>query len=361
MCRSMSQLLSIMNLLLLPFACLYDVVTTVRNIMYNLKILPSETFDIPVICVGNLAVGGTGKTPHTEYVVRLLQDNGYKVAVLSRGYRRKTHGFLLANSQTTAADIGDEPWQIAQKFKDAVVAVDENRCRGIWQIMDGKVAGEVDVIVLDDAFQHRRVRAGLNILLTDSSRLYTSDYLLPAGRLRENWRGSRRAQIIVVTKLTADIGEGTALRYFDTLDIQDDQDIYFSRYRYGDPYNATASLPLSSLADYNVLLVTGIANPKPLYDELNKHTEVTTISFADHHDFTDKDCRKIQAVFDAMPADKPKIIVTTEKDMGRLLPKKLVNQDNIYALPIEVEILRNEKEVLNKQILDYVRENKRNG
>ncbi len=349
-----------MNYLLLPFAIAYDAVTSIRNMMYDHGILASEAYDLPVICIGNLTVGGTGKTPHTEYLVRLLQAEGYRVAVLSKGYKRKTKGFVLATADSTAADIGDEPLQLALKFPGLVVAVDEDRRHGIQRLVTGSETGGIDVILLDDAFQHRRVTAGLNILLTDSGRLYTHDYLLPAGRLRENPRGGRRADIVVVTKLDQDINDFEAYRYYDTLDIQSNQDIYFTRYSYGDLYNRYNEISLADLHNYNVLLVTGIANPKPMEQELSRYTRFSVIRYADHHTFTRDDYITIQREYQALDTDKPRIVVTTEKDMTRLRPDGTIPDTAIFALPIAVDVVHNEKDKFNQQILDYVRTNSRN-
>lgn len=345
---------------LLPFAFLYDVATAIRNFMYDHGVLTSHSYDMPVVCVGNLTVGGTGKTPHTEHLIRLLQSNGYKVAVLSRGYKRTTRGYVVATAESTVADVGDEPLQMKRKFPSAVVAVDEDRCDGIDRLMADADTCDVDVILLDDAFQHRRVTAGLYILLTDSQRLYTDDYLMPAGRLRENRRGSKRAQIVVVTKLTEEIGESTANRYYEKLGIQTRQKLYFTRFKYGDPYNSRRTIPTETLQGYNVMLVTGIANPKPLEQELSKYTQFTTMRFADHHRFSDADYREIYDTFCAMPADKPRILLTTDKDMTRLELDDIIPTESIFVIPIEVEVLHNEQEMFNQQIIDYVRENSRN-
>ena len=188
-----------MNYLLIPFAWIYDFITSIRNMMYDHGLLKQQSFDKPLICIGNLAVGGSGKTPHTEYLINLLSQNGYKVAVLSRGYKRKTKGFVLATDQSTAEEIGDEPLQMKKKFPNIVMAVDEDRCDGVSKIID-----KVDVVLLDDAFQHRKIKAGLNIILSDYNKPYYKDYLMPAGRLRENQSGNKRAGIIIMTKCRQD-------------------------------------------------------------------------------------------------------------------------------------------------------------
>lgn len=345
---------------LLPFACLYDVVTAIRNFMYDYGVISSRSYDVPVICIGNLAVGGTGKTPHTEYLIRLLQSAGYKVAVLSRGYKRKTRGYVLASTESTAADIGDEPKQMKSKFPSLVVAVDEDRCDGIDHLMAGADTHDVDVILLDDAFQHRRVTPGLSLLLTDSHHTYADDYLMPAGRLRENKRGSKRADIVVVTKLTTEVDDDTASEYARKLRIEEHQTLYFTRYRYGDLYNPAGSIPLNEVDCYNVLVVTGIASPETMERELSKHADISVIRFGDHHDFTHRDYMTIHDAYESMPDDKPRIVVTTEKDMTRLHLDSILPHGALYALPIEVEVVHDGKDMFNQQIIDYVRENSRN-
>ena len=345
---------------LLPFAFLYDAVTAIRNFMYDCGILSSRSYDLPVICVGNLAVGGTGKTPHTEYLIRLLQDKGYKVAVLSRGYKRKTRGYVVATAESTAADVGDEPLQMKRKFPSLMVAVDEDRCDGIDRLMADADTSGVDVILLDDAVQHRRVSPGLTLLLTDSHLTYADDYLMPAGRLRENRRGSKRADIVVVTKLADDVDDNTAMRYAGKLGIGERQTLYFTRYKYGDLYNSAGTIPLSEVGNYNMLVVTGIASPETMERELSRHADISVIRFGDHHDFTHRDYMTIHDAYVSMPDDKPRIVVSTEKDMTRLHLDSFLPHGTLYALPIEVEVVHNSKDMFNQQIIDYVRENSRN-
>ena len=344
---------------LLPFSWIYDGVTSVRNFMYDHGILASQTYDVPVICVGNLAVGGTGKTPFIEYVVRLLQSEGLKVAVLSRGYKRKSRGFVLADDRSTADDIGDEPYQIKQKFPTVTVAVDADRCDGIRRIMTDPGTADTDVILLDDAFQHRRVRAGLNILLTDCNRLYTRDRLLPCGRLRENAGGGRRADMVIATKVTEEVDDAAEDRARSELGLEERQSFFFSGIRYGNPYHEGRQIELDRLADYSVLLVTGIANPSPLTALVGRYTGFSFLRYADHHGFTPGDYRHIAEEFNKLPDDKPRVIITTEKDMARLDGGQLTVYGWVYAIPIEVEILNNRQATLNNKILEYVRENSR--
>ena len=328
--------------------------------MYNHRILKTKSYDLPVICIGNLTVGGTGKTPHTEYLIRLLQNEGYKVAVLSRGYKRKTQGYMLATGTSTAAEIGDEPYQMKKKFPNMMVAVDEDRCEGVECLMKNQETADVDVILLDDAFQHRRIQAGLNIVLVDSNRPIDKDYLLPAGRLRENAKGLKRADIVMVTKLNGELDEATIKQYQDRLHIQDSQQLYFTRFCYGDLYQDDEIIPLSQLSQYHVLMVTGIADATPMEQMLKSQTEVTTIQFGDHHTFTQQDYKRIETAYQQLPTGKPGIVVTTEKDSARMDVSHLSIRKKVYTLPIEVEVLRESEAIFNQQILDYVRKNSRN-
>lgn len=328
--------------------------------MYNHGILKTRSYDLPVICVGNLTVGGTGKTPHTEYLIRLLQREGYKVAVLSRGYKRKTQGFVLATATSTAADIGDEPYQMKSKFPNLIVAVDADRCEGVERLMNDKETADVDVVLLDDAFQHRRMKAGLNIVLVDSNRPIDKDYLLPAGRLRENAGGLKRADVVIVTKLNGELEEASVRQYRERLHIQDPQQLFFTRFRYGDLYQDENIIPLSQLNQYRVLMVTGIADATPMEQMLRELTDVTTIQFGDHHAFSQQDYECIEAVYQQLPDDKPSIVVTTEKDKARLDLNQLTIKKKVYTLPIEVEVLQQAETIFNQQILDYVRKNSRN-
>ena len=341
-----------MNYLLIPFAWIYDFITSIRNMMYDHGLLKQQSFDKPLICIGNLAVGGSGKTPHTEYLINLLSQNGYKVAVLSRGYKRKTKGFVLATDQSTAEEIGDEPLQMKKKFPNIVMAVDEDRCDGVSKIID-----KVDVVLLDDAFQHRKIKAGLNIILSDYNKPYYKDYLMPAGRLRENQSGNKRAEIIIMTKCRQEHISTDDIKYNSTkLGLSENQQLFFTGIKYGKLSNG---LELRDLANYNIVLVTGIANPKPLEEELSKHvTMMKTIRFSDHHNFTDSELKKIDDTFANLPSDKKRLIITTEKDFTRL--GNLSNIDYLCSLPIEVNIHNDDKLKFDNLILDYCKQYKKN-
>lgn len=254
---------------LYPVSWIYGMGVYLRNKLFDWGYYQSKSFDVPVVCVGNLAVGGTGKTPHTEYLIKLLQQTGANVAMLSRGYKRKSKGYVLATEETDVKSIGDEPYQIKTKFPDIRVAVDENRCHGIEQLM--KLDNpKVDVVLLDDAYQHRHVKAGLNILLTDFHRLFSDDTLLPAGRLREPEDGKNRAHIVIVTKCPEDIKPIDFNIITKRLKLYPYQQLYFSSFRYGalTPLFGKKRRTLTSLEkDEQVLLVTGIASPAPLVEK----------------------------------------------------------------------------------------------
>lgn len=354
---------------LYPIALLYGAGVALRNKLFDWGYLRSKSFGVPTICIGNIAVGGTGKTPHTEYLIKLLHRD-FQVAVLSRGYKRHTKGYVLSAPDSNARSIGDEPYQIKLKFPDIRVAVDENRCHGIERLCT-LTAPSVEVVLLDDAFQHRYVKAGFNILLTDHHRLFCDDALLPAGRLRESVDGKNRAQIVIVTKCPKDIKPIDFNIIAKRLDLFPYQKLFFSSFRYGNLQSVFPSLPektereLSSLkADEQVLLLTGIASPASIIEELEKHTShIDLLSFDDHHNFSNRDMLLIKERFDKLPG-KRKVIITTEKDATRLIHHPALDKGlkrHLYALPIEVEILQNQQDIFNQHIIGYVRENTRNG
>lgn len=327
-----------------------------RAWLYDKGVLKSQRYEVPVICVGNLAVGGTGKTPHVEYLLRLLHNNGYRVAMLSRGYGRRTKGYILADAaRHTAADIGDEPYQILHNCPFATVAVCERRVYGIDQLL--KLSTPPDVIVLDDAYQHRQVRAGLNILLTCANRLYTHDHLLPWGRLREPAHAARRAQLVVVTKC--------AENERPPLPVAEGQRLFYSQVCYGvlQRLDGSAVEP-EGLGAKRVLLVAGIANPAPLKQYLAQMgAEVTLAEFRDHHAFTPTDAKWLARLWHT---NSCQLAVTTQKDVERLrqiahsLPQPLVDNLLVQPIVVNVEAARTDDKSFNQTILDYVRTNKRN-
>ena len=334
-----------MNLLrkiLFPFAILYGFVTRIRNFLFDKGILKSYSFDIPIIAVGNLSVGGTGKTPQIEYLIRLLSPK-YKVATLSRGYKRKSKGFVLANSTSNAEILGDEPFQFYSKFKNIEVAVDADRKNGIDQLLSQKV--KPDVILLDDAYQHRKVKAGFYILLSSFGDLYSDDFMLPTGNLREGRSGVKRANVIIITKCPASLSfeEQNKIRY--KLKLEKNQDLYFSSIDYDDfVYAEEKKISVTEIKQEALLLLAGIAKPEPFFEYL-KNSNNETMIFPDHHHFDKKDLIEI--------ADKAKnkIIITTEKDYVRL--KYSIVKNQLFYLPIQCSML-SKSSIFDKIILDYV-------
>nr|WP_308535414.1 tetraacyldisaccharide 4'-kinase [uncultured Prevotella sp.] len=357
------------NKWLLPLSWLYGLGVGIRNELFELGILKSRSFDVPVISVGNLTVGGSGKTPHVEYLVELLKDY-MQVAVLSRGYKRKSRGYVLADAETPMKVIGDEPFQMKRKYPDVYVAVDKNRCAGIDRLTTDEATKNTDVVILDDAFQHRYVTPGINILLVDYHRLIVYDKLLPAGRLREPLSGKHRADIVIITKCPKDLNPIDYRVLSKAMDLYPFQDLFFTTIDYkalNPVFEKEASkdlIPLTSLAKFNVMLLSGIALPKQLEMDLEQYMGEKipmVLSFPDHHAFKAKDVKMINASFAQM--NQPKIIVTTEKDKARLLNLEGLDEEvrkNIYALPIKVNFMLEKGERFNEKILSYVRKNSRN-
>lgn len=346
---------------LLPLSWIYGLAVSIRNLFFDIGVLKNRTFVTPVIAVGNITVGGTGKTPHVEYLVRLLR-NDFKVAVLSRGYKRKSKGFVLADNDSTASVIGDEPYQMHRKFPDIHVAVDKNRCHGIDTLCAEKP--DTDVIVLDDAFQHRYVKPGINILLVDYNRMIHHDKLLPAGRLREPQSGKKRADIVIVTKCPATLRPMDYRVIQKTMDLYPFQALYFTSIHYGmlTPMYCGEERKLETVKHMNVLLVTGIASPKQMIADIEAHgARITPLTFADHHNFTDSDVVFINTKFNELPS--PKIIITTEKDATRIFGIKGLSDEvrhSMFTLPIKVEFMLDSQEKFNEYIKSYVRKNSRN-
>ncbi|MGP1595975.1 MAG: tetraacyldisaccharide 4'-kinase [Prevotella denticola] len=354
------------NRWLLPFSWLYGLAVIIRNELFELNILKTRRFDIPVISVGNITVGGAGKTPHVEYLIRLLKDK-MKVAVLSRGYKRKSRGYVLAGNNTPMREIGDEPYQMKIKFPDIRVAVDKKRCEGIDRLTTDEETKDTDVILLDDAFQHRYVQPGINILLVDYHRLIIYDKLLPAGRLREPLSGKHRADIVIITKCPDTLNPIDYRVLSKAMELYPFQQLYFTKLEYCplEPiFHKGLSMPLTEIRGKNVLLLTGIASPRQLETDINAYTgnnALTMLSFPDHHSFTQKDIRRINEAFAGMEA--PRMIITTEKDQARLMGIETLSddvKDNIYALPIKVRFMLDKEETFNKKIISYVRKNSRN-
>lgn len=336
---------------LYPFSLGYHVATSVRNRLYNWGIFSSTKFKTPIINVGNLSVGGSGKSPMVMYLADLLSKQ-YRTGVLSRGYGRLTKGYTITNYDSNYKIVGDEAMQLFERFKNRfVIGVSEERVPAAKKMIADM---DLDVLVLDDAFQHRAINPGFNILMTDYHDPYFKDFLLPAGDLRESRSGAKRAQIIMVSKCPDELTEEKKQYYISRIKPQHDQKVFFSSIGYEDHvYSLSKSLPDNNLGYYDVLLVTGIANPKPLEKHLARFSKkVKHLKFRDHHNFTDQDIKNIIAEYKKLGAYK--IILTTEKDYVRLKTFDYL-REIVYYWPINVII--DKKEEFNQTILNYVNKN----
>jgi len=331
--------MNVFRKLLFPFSLLYGGITALRNYFYDRGWLESRSYTIPIICVGNLSTGGTGKSPMIEFLIDFLKDD-FKIAVLSRGYKRKTSGFLEVATESTAEETGDEPLQFKQNYPDVTVAVCEDRREGIKILKE-----KAEVILLDDAFQHRKVKADLNILLTPFHDLYIEDFMLPTGNLREPKNGAKRADIIVITKCPDGVAYSKLQEIQFNLKLQPHQKIYFSKIGYDQSiYGISETLPLEYLKGKKFTLVTGIANPKPLVDFLKeKKFQFDHEKFADHHDFNSSEIKSLK---------EKEIILTTEKDFMRLKDK--LEKYAFYYLPIKTIILNGQKSYFKKTITKII-------
>ncbi len=339
--------MSLLRKVLYPFSVLYGEITALRNLLYDKGFFKSSTFNIPTIVVGNLSVGGTGKSPQIEYLIRLLKDQ-FKVATLSRGYKRKTKGFLLASKGVKVADIGDEPFQFYKKYPKITVCVDANRVEAIKRLKN--LETPPDVILLDDAFQHRKVAGGFNILLTPYGSLYVDDTMLPKGNLREKVSGAERAQVIIVTKCPVILSENEQFEITKKIKPTLYQTVFFTTILYANFVKSSIKkIEISALKEYHVVLVTGIANPKPLLSFLeNKVASLQHVKFADHHDFSKQDIKNIQQQYKSIIASK-KMILTTEKDFMRLSK----HIDTAFFIGIETKFLSHQKD-FDQLILNYI-------
>ncbi|KAB1155077.1 tetraacyldisaccharide 4'-kinase [Flavobacterium luteum] len=327
--------------ILFPFAVLYGWIAQFRNFLYDKGFLKSYSFDLPIIAVGNLSVGGTGKTPQIEYLIRLLSAN-YKIATLSRGYKRKSEGFVLADDTSTAAILGDEPYQFYKKFPNIQVAVDADRKNGIEQLLS--LPNKPNIILLDDAFQHRKVKAGFYILLTSYDDLFCDDYILPTGNLRESRSGAKRADCIIVTKCPK------AITDFEQNEIKEKLDstvpLFFSCIEYDDCiFSSNESKKVNEIKDLYKLLIAGIAKPKSFFDFLKNQNDIS-LTFPDHHHFTASDILTIKNIA------KDSLIITTEKDYVRLKDCIPINQ--LFYLPIKTSFISN-KTTFDSIISDYLK------
>ena len=329
--------------ILFPFAILYGFITSIRNFLFDKGFLKSFSFPLPVIVVGNLSVGGTGKTPQIEYLIRLLSER-YTIATLSRGYKRKSEGFVLANANATAETLGDEPYQFYQKFPSNQVAVHADRKNGIEQLLTKEKKPQV--ILLDDAFQHRKVKAGFYILLTAYDDVFADDFLLPTGNLRESRSGAQRADVIVVTKCPATLSESEQTRIKQRIKLYSAAPVYFSTIAFDDcVQSSSASVPVTTIQQTACVLVAGIAKPDSFFDYL-KNSESICLTYPDHHHFTESEIQQIKQ----QAGDK--LIVTTEKDYVRLKDSEL--KDQLYYLPIRTSFMFDSNE-FDAAVLDYLK------
>lgn len=344
---------------LLPLSIIYGLGVKCRNFMFSTKMLKRHSFDIPIFCIGNIAVGGTGKTPHSEFVIEVLVNAGYKVALLSRGYKRKTKGFLLASENSSVLDIGDEPFQIKQKYPQIYVAVDENRVNGIERLL--KLDTPPDVIIMDDGLQHRYVIASYNILLTSYDRPYFKDELLPAGRLREKMTIKESISDFFITKCPNDL-KPLELRLFEhQIDPYPYQDVFFTNLNYQalTAVFSNKTIEVSQLKDKHILLVAGIANPLVLINQLKQYTNlpVKSFTFPDHYQFTKVDIAQILEKYNKIEGDK--VLLFTEKDATRLLHLNHLDPiivEDSYSIPIKINfMLENQEELFRNKILNHVR------
>lgn len=351
--------------MLIPFAWLYGLVIWTRNGLFDHGILKSVSFDIPLISVGNITVGGTGKTPHVEYLARLLQDD-FQVATLSRGYRRRTRDFRIASIDSKVSEIGDEALQVKRRFPSITVAVDRKRVNGVKRLSEQNPPPEV--ILLDDAYQHRSIHAGLSILLIDYSRPIHRDCLLPAGMLREPASRRSRANIILITRTPENITTIQRQEYVNSFGLSPGQQLYFTTMRYGGltpvypGTNKKSADRITGQAD-GILLVSGIANPQPLREYARSiHGNLAQLNFPDHHHYRKKDLEKISASYRELKAKCREVLVlTTDKDAVRLGEHEPDPElrDALFSVPIEVNFLNKDKEEFDRQILNYVNSNKR--
>lgn len=353
------------GIILFPVSVIYGLVVGIRNLLFNLQILKQTRFDIPVITVGNITAGGTGKTPHVEYLVKLLCKQ-FKIAVLSRGYKRRTKDFLLAGVSSKVSDIGDEPRQIKHKFPNIKLAVCRKRVEGIKKLLSHYP--DLNVVILDDGFQHRYVKPGLSILLIDYHHPLKTDHLLPYGNLRECESEVKRAHIVIVTKTPQNIKPIEKRIIIKDLKLFPYQFLYFTSLTYLAPVAVfkNASKQKISYEDIKkdhiaVILMTGIANPKPLLQFLNKYTrKIEHVGFPDHHRFTIRDMDKITQRFYRLDSDH-KIMITSEKDAMRLTEMKGIDKElkqSFYYVPVEVKFNDNDARRFNKDIVNYVGKHK---
>lgn len=354
------------SFILYPFSVAFGAITSFRNFLFNSGLLHSEEFGLPVICVGNITVGGTGKTPHTEYLVDILKKD-FRIAVLSRGYKRRSKGYMVISPSSAVRETGDEPFQLSRKFPGITVAVANDRVAGIRTIL--KEYPGTDVIILDDGFQHRKIKPGLSVLLSDFNNLMTEDFLLPYGNLRESLRNIKRADMLIITKSPSDVSGETMDKIRSDIRRISDKKLFFTSFVYADPVpvfreSAPDLLRLDDLRNKNceAVLLTGIASPEPLKKHLEKYfAKIIHLKFADHHYFDEKDISKILAAREELRSEA-KYLITTEKDSVRLTEFTNIAEEikkSFYYVPVRVSFLNDTKKEFDNLIIDYVRKNKR--
>ena len=341
-----------MRVFLYLLSIIYGLIITIKNFLFDHDILKSKTHNIPIICIGNLSMGGSGKTPHTKYIAKLLSKD-YKVAILSRGYGRKTSGFKYVKLDSHPLITGDEPLEIKTNNPNCIVAVNNNRNKAVEKILIDHP--NINLILLDDGFQHRKINAGLNIIVTPFLKPFFTNNLIPLGTLRESTKESKRADIIIVSK-TPKINTKEKKNTLENLNLKRNQQAYFSEIKYQKYKSLKNDKELSNSQEYNITLVTGIANPNPLIQHLKeKEIKFNLIKFADHHNYTQKDIQKILLTHKKNKSVK-KLILTTEKDAMKL--KQFLNifkQEKVYYIPIDITI--NNPEKFKTQLLNYVKKN----
>jgi tetraacyldisaccharide 4'-kinase len=342
----------LIRLLLSPFALLYGLIILFRNLLYQSKIFTRTSFDVPIICIGNISVGGTGKTPHIEWLIRELQAT-YKPAVLSRGYKRKTTGYVLGDAQATPASVGDEPFQIAQKFPEITVAVSENRVLGIPHLLGD--APQTQVVLMDDGFQHLPIKPGYSIILTDYNNPFYNDWLMPAGTLREFRSAYKRADCIIVTKCPSSISEEQKQTFIHKINPQG-QLVLFSQIVYGEPVQLMGA-PTDPATIKHVLAFSGIAKKQLFIDELSRQFgEVKTLSFADHKEYSTVTLQHIVRNLNQLPEDK-RAVFTTEKDAVKLntnLARELFGDTPVFYLPITIQLSEKDTTLLMDQLIPFI-------
>lgn len=333
----------VVKIILFPFSLLYGLGVSIRNGLYSVKLLKAVKFSVPIISIGNITIGGTGKTPHVEYLIRLLQPY-INVATMSRGYGRKTTGFRMVTRNSTVREVGDEPLQFKLKYPNIPVSVAENRALGIPQLL-GQYP-QVNAVILDDGFQHLSVKPHMNILLTTFKKPYYKDFLMPSGRLREWSSGAMRATAVIVTKCPSDITDEEREVITRELELKESQALFFSTLDYGLPYsffNPQERVSLDTLE--GAVVLSAIADSEYMEDYVTEHVEYSMImSYADHHDFSSTDISRVIENYQSIKGSR-KVVLTTEKDAVRLLPFRDVFIENkvpVFLLPIQVRFIFND-------------------